>query len=285
MDIDLAKYFDTVNHDKLMGLIHKTIKDRGVISLIRKFLQSGVMINGVVVETEEGCPQGGPLSPLLSNIMLNELDKELERRGLKFCRYADDVSVYVRSKKAAERVMVSTTRFIEDDLKLKVNREKSTVDRPWRLKFLGFSFYRKESGRGIRVHPKSLAKFKAKLKDITSRSNAMSMEYRIFKLNQSITGWVNYFGLADMKGISAKLDGWIRRRIRMCYWKQWKKISTKHKNLVKLGIDDYKAWQYANTRKSYWHTANSFILSKSITNEYLKSLGLKSVSERYSLVH
>jgi len=285
VDIDLAKYFDTVNHDKLMGLIHKTIKDRGVISLIRKFLQSGVMINGVVVETEEGCPQGGPLSPLLSNIMLNELDKELERRGLKFCRYADDVNIYVRSRKAAERVMASVTRFIEDDLKLKVNREKSTVDRPWRLKFLGFSFYRKDSGIGIRVHPKSLAKFKAKLKEITSRSNAMSMEYRIFKLNQSITGWVNYFSLADMKAIAAKLDGWIRRRIRMCYWKQWKKVSTKHRNLVRLGIDNYKAWQYANTRKSYWHTANSFILSKSITNEYLKSLGLKSVSERYSLVH
>jgi group II intron reverse transcriptase/maturase len=186
VDIDLAKYFDTVNHDKLMGLIQKTIKDKRVIALIRKYLQSGVMINGVVVETEEGCPQGGPLSPLLSNIMLNELDKELERRGHKFCRYADDVNVYVKSKKAAERVMASITKFIEGKLKLKVNKEKSIVDRPWKVKFLGFSFYHKRDEIGIRVHEKPLKKFKAKLKEITSRSNAMSMAERINKLNQSI---------------------------------------------------------------------------------------------------
>ncbi|WP_298200724.1 group II intron reverse transcriptase/maturase, partial [Desulfosporosinus sp.] len=175
VDIDLAKYFDTVNHGKLMRLLSHTIKDPRVLSLIRKYLQSGVMINGVVRETEEGTPQGGNLSPLLSNIMLNELDKELTQRGLRFCRYADDCNIYVQSKKAADRVMGSITRFIEEELKLKVNKEKSAVDRPWRLKFLGFSFYNKKGGIGIRVHPKPVKKFKQKLKEITSRSNAMSI--------------------------------------------------------------------------------------------------------------
>ena len=285
VDIDLAKYFDTVNHSKLMRLLSATIKDSRVLSLIGKYLKSGVMIQGVVEETEEGCPQGGPLSPLLSNIMLNELDIELTRRGLKFCRYADDANIYVRSQKAAERVMVSITRFLEQELRLKVNQEKSSVDRPWKLKFLGFSFYAQKGGMGIRVHPASLKKFKAKLKEITGRSNAMSMEQRAEKLRQCIVGWVNYFGMADMKTAAQTLDEWLRRRIRMCFWKQWKKIRTKHDNLVKLGIGNRKAWEYANTRKSYWHSANSPILSRTLTNEYLKKNGFVSISERYSLGH
>jgi group II intron reverse transcriptase/maturase len=185
VDIDLAKYFDTVNHDKLMRLLADSIEDSQVLSLIRKYLQSGVMINGVVQETEEGCPQGGNLSPLLSNIMLNELDIELTKRGLKFCRYADDGTIYVKSKKAAIRVMASVTRFIEEELKLKVNKEKSAVDRPWRLKFLGFSFYHKKGGIGVRVHQKPVNKFKQKLKEITGRSNAMSMEQRIESSNSA----------------------------------------------------------------------------------------------------
>jgi len=285
VDIDLARYFDTVNHDKLMRLLSEKIKDGRVLSLIRKYLQSGVMINGVVMETEEGCPQGGNLSPLLSNVMLNELDKELTKRGLKFCRYADDCNIYVRSRKAANRVMESITRFIEGELKLKVNREKSTVDRPWKLKFLGFSFYHKKGGIGIRVHPKPVKKFKQKLKEITGRSNGKSMAQRMLKLNQSITGWVNYFGIADMKGIAQSLDEWLRRRIRMCFWKQWKKIKTRHDNLVRLGIDNSKAWEYANTRKGYWRISNSPILARTLTNEHLKKLGFQSISERYSLVH
>lgn len=285
VDIDLARYFDTVNHDKLMRLLSEKIKDGRVLSLIRKYLQSGVMINGVVMETEEGCPQGGNLSPLLSNVMLNELDKELTKRGLKFCRYADDCNIYVRSRKAANRVMESITRFIEGELKLKVNREKSAVDRPWKLKFLGFSFYHKKGGIGIRVHPKPVKKFKQKLKEITGRSNGKSMAQRMLKLNQSITGWVNYFGIADMKGIAQSLDEWLRRRIRMCFWKQWKKIKTRHDNLVRLGIDNSKAWEYANTRKGYWRISNSPILARTLTNEYLKKLGFHSISERYSLVH
>jgi RNA-directed DNA polymerase len=285
VDIDLAKYFDTINHDKLIRILSNDIKDSRVISLIRKYLQSGVMINGVVMDTEEGAPQGGPLSPLLSNVMLHELDMELIKRELFFCRYADDCNIYVKSKKAAKRVMESITRFIEEKLKLKVNKDKSTVDRPWKLKFLGFSFYRGKGEYRIRVHEKPLNKFKAKLKELTSRSNAMNMEYRFLKLKQAIVGWINYFAIADMKSILKALEEWLRRRIRMCFWKQWKKIKTKHDNLVKLGTENYKAWEYANTRKSYWKISNSPILSKTLTNKYLEEKGLVSISQIYSLKH
>jgi group II intron reverse transcriptase/maturase len=285
VDIDLAKYFDTINHDKLIKILSEDIKDGRVISLIRKYLKSGVMVNGVVMNTEAGAPQGGPLSPLLSNVMLNELDKELTKRKLNFVRYADDCNIYVKSEKSANRVMESITRFIEEKLKLKVNKDKSKVDRPWRLKFLGFSIYQSKEEYRIRVHEKSIIKFKAKLKEITSRSNAMSMRYRFLKLKQAIVGWINYFSIADMKAILRKLDEWLRRRIRMCFWKQWKKTKTKHDNLIKLGIPKYKAWQYANTRKSYWRISNSPVLSKSLTNKYLKEIGLVSMTEIYSAVH
>ena len=281
VDIDLEKYFDTVNHDKLIGLIYKEIKDIRVITLIRKYLNAGVMINGTVNATDKGVPQGGNLSPLLSNVMLNELDKELERRGLHFCRYADDCNIYVKTKKSAERVMESITRFIEKDLKLKVNREKSKVGRPWKLKYLGYTFYPKKGEIGMRVHPNSIKKLKEKLKSITGRSNAMSMEYRAMKLKQVIIGWVEYFKMADMKNILKELDEWLRRRIRLCYWKQWKKIRTKHNNLMKLGIDNYKAWEYANTRKGYWRISNSPILSRSLKNNYLREQGFITLSERY----
>lgn len=281
VDIDLEKYFDTVNHDKLIGLVYKEVKDIRVISLIRKYLQAGVMINGVVNTTEKGVPQGGNLSPLLSNIMLNELDTELEKRGLNFCRYADDCNIYVKSKKAAERVMYSITKFIEEDLKLKVNKDKSKVDRPWKLKYLGFSFYNKKDGMGIRVHNKSVEKIKATLKKITGRSNAMSMEYRAVKLKQTITGWINYFKLADLKGTLRELDKWLRRRLRLCYWKQWKKIKTKHDNLVKLGLDSFKAWEYANTRKGYWRISNSPVLARTLSNNYLKEQGFITLTESY----
>lgn len=281
VDIDLEKYFDTVNHDKLIGLVYKEIKDIRVISLIRKYLQAGVMINGVVNSTEKGVPQGGNLSPLLSNIMLNELDTELEKRELNFCRYADDCNIYVKSKKSAERVMKSITKFIEKDLKLKVNKGKSKVDRPWKLKYLGFSFYNKKNGMGIRVHNKSIEKLKATLKKITGRSNAMSMEYRAVKLKQTITGWINYFKLADLKGTLREMDKWLRRRLRLCYWKQWKKIKTKHDNLVKLGIDNFKAWEYANTRKGYWRISNSPILARTLTNDYLKEQGFITLTASY----
>jgi len=284
VDIDLEKYFDTVNHDKLIGLVYKKVKDIRVISLIRKYLQAGVMEKGVFNTSQKGVPQGGNLSPLLSNIMLNELDKELEKRGLHFCRYADDCNIYVKTRKAALRVMVSITRFIEEDLKLKVNKDKSKVDRPWKLKYLGFTFYPKKGEMGIRVHENSLKKLKAKLKEVTGRSNAMSMELRSIKLSQIIVGWVNYFKLADMKSTLKTLDEWLRRRIRLCYWKQWKKIKTRHDNLKKLGIDEYKAWEYANTRKGYWRISNSPILARTLSNKHLKEQGFITLTEKYLLL-
>lgn len=285
VDIDLAKYFDTVNHDKLMALVAREIKDKRVLKLIRLFLQSGVMINGVVIETEEGCPQGGPLSPLLSNIMLTELDKALEKRGHTFCRYADDCNIYVKSKRAGERVMEGITNFLENKLKLKVNKDKSAVDRPWKRKFLGFAFYQFYEKIGIKVHQKSINKFKSKIKAITSRSNGKSMEYRMVKLKQCIIGWLNYFGIADINKLTEELDKWTRRRIRMCLWKQWKKIKTKHDNLQRFGIISSKAWEFANTRKSYWRISNSPILATTLTNSYLERIGYTSIHKRYKQVH
>ena len=239
------------------------------------------MLGGLVSPTDEGTPQGGPLSPLLSNVMLHELDKELERRGHRFCRYADDSNIYVKSMRAGQRVMAGISRFIEERLKLKVNLKKSAVDYPERRKFLGFSFYRKEEEVRVKMHPKSLKRFKDKVKEITSRSNARSMEARIKRLNQAIHGWLGYFRIADMRGHCEKLDKWIRRRLRMCYWKQWKKIRTRHDNLVRLGLSDRQAWQYANTRKGYWHTSNSPILSTTLNNRYFRRAGLIGLLDVY----
>ena len=284
VDIDLEKYFDTVNRDKLMRLVSRDVKDGRVISLIRKFLVSGVMVNGVVIETEEGFVQGGNISPLLSNIMLHELDCELEARGLRHVRYADDCNIYVKSEKAAERIMKSITRFIEADLKLKVNQKKSKVDRPWKLKFLGFSFYysSKKQKYSIRVHEKSILRFKAKLKALTGRSNGMAMGDRLTKLYQAIQGWVNYFALADMKTLASNLDQWLRRRIRMVVWKTWKRVRTRFASLQKLGLDRQKAWEYANTRKGYWRISDSPILHRTLTNKVLEKRGLVSISALYS---
>lgn len=281
VDLDLEKFFDTVNQDLLISIIRRTINEDKVVSLIRKYLQAGVLVKGVFEKTEKGTPQGGNISPILSNIMLNELDKELEKRGLQFVRYADDCIIFTKTKKSAKRVMKNITKFIETKLRLKVNRTKSKVDRPWRIKYLGFSFYQEKGKVEIRIHPKSIEKVKDKIRVITSRSNAMSMETRYSKLKQVIVGWVNYFKIANMGKIAQKLDEWIRRRIRMCYWKQWKKIKTKHNNLVKLGIENYKAWEFANTRKSYWRISNSPILARSLNNKTLERLGYTSLSSVY----
>jgi hypothetical protein len=241
------------------------------------------MINGVVIETDEGFSQGGNISPLLSNVMLHELDCELEARGLKFCRYADDCNIYVKSRKAAERVMKSITCFIEEDLKLKVNQKKSSVGRPWKLKFLGFSFYYNSRVKeySVRIHEKSILRFKAKLKLLTGRSNGMSMDLRLVKLKQAIQGWVNYFKIADMKTLAKTLDEWLRRRIRLVVWKSWKRIRTKFISLQKLGLDKSKAWEYANTRKGYWRISDSPILHSTLTNKILEKRGLVSISAFY----
>jgi group II intron reverse transcriptase/maturase len=282
VDVDLEKFFDKVNHDRLMHLLSKKIEDKRVLKLIRLYLESGIMVNGVVTQTEEGTPQGGPLSPLLSNIMLDELDKELEKRGHKFCRYADDCNIYVKSHRAGLRVMRSITGWIESRLKLKVNQTKSAVDYPSRRKFLGFSFYRNKEGVRMRVHSKPLERFKEKVRTITSRSNGTSIEMRIKKLNQLIVGWVNYFKLADIKNHCQKLDEWIRRRLRMCYWKDWKKIKTKYQNLKRLGLPEDKSWEYSNSRKGYWRIAGSFILHLTITNQFLEKVGFKPLTKVYN---
>ncbi|MED3668866.1 group II intron reverse transcriptase/maturase, partial [Geobacillus kaustophilus] len=254
VDIDLEKFFDRVNHDKLMGILAKRIPDKILLKLIRKYLQAGVMINGVVMETQEGTPQGGPLSPLLSNILLDELDKELEKRGHKFVRYADDCNIYVRTKKAGERVMKSITAFIEKKLRLKVNETKSAVDRPWRRKFLGFSFTPSKEPK-IRIAKESIRRMKQRIRTMTSRSKPIPMPERIEQLNQYILGWCGYFSLAETPSVFKELDGWIRRRLRMCQWKEWKLPRTRVRKLQSLGVPKQKAYEWGNTRKKYWRVA------------------------------
>ena len=287
VDIDLEKFFDTVNHDKLMKIISKTIEDGDVISLIRKFLVSGVMIDDEYKETIIGTPQGGNLSPLLSNIMLNELDKELEERGLNFVRYADDCIILTKSEKAANRIMISITKFLEEKLGLKVNLIKSKVDRPNGIKYLGFGFYYDKQSHQFKAKPHqiSVKKLKEKLKQLTSRSWGISTSHRVMKLKQLIVGWVNYFKIGQMKTLCKELDEHLRFRLRMCIWKQWKKVKTRYKNLQKLGIPREKAWEWANTRKGYARVARSFILCRSITNERLKKFGLVSLLDQYQKAH
>lgn len=281
VDMDLEKFFDTVNHSKLIELLSRTVKDKRVVSLIHRYLNGGVQIGQTFEPSNEGVPQGGPLSPLLSNIMLNELDKELEQRGHKFVRYADDFLILCKSKRGSERVMASITNFIEKKLYLKVNREKSQVSSIRGIKFLGYSFYKLRGKCRLRVHPKSITKMKAKLKELTSRSNGWGNERRKECLSQYIKGWINYFKLADMKQILLRTDEWYRRRLRMVIWKQWKRIRTKMTNLIKLGVTKSKAYEWANTRKGYWHTSNSFVLHTTITTERLQMSGYVFLSDYY----
>jgi RNA-directed DNA polymerase len=283
IDLDLEKFFDQVNHDRLMAKLAEKVKDKMILKLIRKYLQSGVMINGVVMDTTQGAPQGGPLSPLLSNIVLDEFDKELERRGHKFVRYADDCNIYVKTRKAGERVKKSITTFTETKLKLKVNQAKSAVDRPWKRKFLGFSFTMNKDPK-VRIAPQSMKKLKTKIRELTSRRKSISMEQRIRELNQYLIGWGSYFSLADTPSVFHGLDEWIRRRLRMCLWKQWKKPKTKVKRLTSLGVPKDKAFEWGNTRKGYWRIACSPILHRSLDNRYWQSIGLKSLSDRYKFL-
>ena len=286
VDIDLESFFDEVNQDKLMAIVHRTIRDNDVISLIRKFLQSGVMEKGVVVETNKGTPQGGNLSPLLSNIMLNELDKELEKRGLNFVRYADDCLIMVKSEKAANRVMESITTFITKKLGLKVNVEKSKVARPRQIKYLGFGFYQNNKGTWRpKPHIKSVKKFLSKLKEITDRSDGKSIDYKIERLNQVTRGWINYFKIADMKSTMKRVSEHLRHRLRMCIWKYWKRPRAKYKALRKLGIKEESAYMVANTRRGYYFVASTVILHMAISNNRLKQKGLVFPLEYYSKVH
>lgn len=285
VDMDLEKYFDTINHSKLIEILSRTIKDGRVISLIHKYLRAGVVIGHSYEETLEGVMQGGPLSPLLGNVMLNELDKVLEQRGLRFARYADDLMIYCKSKRSALRVMDNTVSFVERKLFLQVNREKTTVDLAWKLKYLGFSFYKSKGETRVRIHPKSIIKMKAKVKLLTGRSFGLSNEERPIKLRRYIMGWINYFKIADIKSLLKEVDKWMRRRIRMIYWKQWKKVRTKLSQLISLGIEKSKAWEFANTRKGYWRVSNSPIMSRSLTNDVLKKLGYIFFSDYYNHVN
>jgi len=287
VDIDLERFFDTVHHDKLMRIISNTIEDGDVISLIRKYLVSGVMNNGTYEEIHEGTPQGGPLSPLLSNIMLNELDKELEARGLCFVRYADDTLIFTKSAKASERVMKSVSRFIVEKLGLKVNMEKSRVRRASKLKFLGFGYYRdiKTKEWKPRPHTESVKKFQRKLKRLTKRSWSISLDMRIKKLNQLIKGWVNYFKIGNMKSVLKRIDEKLRFRIRMIIWKQWKVPKKQITSLVKLGIPLEEAKGLTFCRKGYNFIGHSKVVQRALSNKRLKQRGIPSALEYYLTVH
>jgi group II intron reverse transcriptase/maturase len=283
--MDLERFFDTVVHGKLIEVLSRTIKDGRVVSLIHKYLNAGVIQqDGRFGETLEGVPQGGPLSPLLGNVLLNELDWELERRGHKFVRYADDLVILCKSKRGAERTMKSITSYIEEKLFLKVNRDKTKVASIRDINFLGYGFYRYKGECRLRIHPKSVIKMKAKIKELTSRSNGWGNERRKTALGYYIKGWVQYFKLADMRSLLEKTDMWYRRRLRMVIWKQWKRIKTKVTNLIKLGINKYKAYEWGNTRKGYWHIAKSYILTRTITNERLCKAGYVFFTDYYEAV-
>lgn len=289
VDIDLERFFDTVHHDRLMNLVSRTVKDGDVISLIRKFLVSGVQIDEEYKETIIGTPQGGNLSPLLSNIMLHELDVELENRGLRFVRYADDCIILVRSEMAARRVMRSVTRFIEEKLGLIVNATKTKVSKPDdpSLKFLGFSFFKdyQTDSYKAKPHAKSLETFKYKLKQLTRKNWSVDTKYQVQRINQVIRGWVNYFKTGYMKKILEGIDAHIRVRLRACIWKKWKTPQNRRKNLVKLGMNKNNAYKYSHTSKGPVRTAYSWILTTTITNKRLAHFGLISCAEHYKHVH
>ena len=285
VDIDLEKFFDNVNHDKLISLVAKTIKDGDVVSLIRKFMQSGVMEEDEIKPIVIGTPQGGNLSPLLSNIMLNELDKELEKRSLNFVRYADDCIIVVKSEKAANRVMESISKFIEKKLGLKVNVEKSKVARPNQIKYLGFGFYMKNKTWRPKPHIKSVQSFVRKLKQLTKRNQGTSMSNRIKQLNPVIRGWINYFKIADMKVAIRNIASHTRRRLREIIWKQWKNCRTRYNNLIKLGVHKITARKNAWSSKSYWKMSKTPTIHEAISNKRLERKGLIQIEDYYAKVH
>ena len=282
VDMDLEKFFDTVCQSKLIEVLSRTVKDGRVISLIHKYMNAGVVANGLFERTEVGVPQGGSVSPLLSNIMLNELDKELEHRGHRFVRYADDCMIFCKSRKSAERTLRNILPYIEDKLFLKVNREKICVAHISKVKYLGYTFYNRKGFR-FRVHPKSVKKMKKRLRELTDRNNGWSNETRIQKLQQYIRGWVNYFKLADMKRLLRETDEWMRHRIRAIYWKQWKKVRTRIKKLRSLNIPEWAVLEIANSRKGIWRSA--LILNTALTNKEIANLGYMSLVGYYLQVY
>ncbi len=279
VDTDLEKFFDTVGHSKLIEVLSRTIKDGRVISLIHKYLNAGAMANGLFEKTEIGMPQGGPLSPLLSNVMLNELDKELERRGLRFVRFADDCMIFCRSKRSAQRAMDSIVAYIEGKLFLRVNRTKTVVAHIKDVKYLGYGFYIYKQECRLRVHPKSVVKMRKKIRELTDRNKGISNNEREKRYREYVEGWIVYFRLADMKKLLMTIDSWARHRIRAVYWIQWKKVRTRYKMLRALKLEEWQVHKLANTRKGTWRAAQ--MLSIALTNKIIAKLGYTSMLDYY----
>jgi RNA-directed DNA polymerase len=277
VDVDLSKFFDRVQHDVLMSILSRKVHDGRLLRLIGRYLRAGVMVEGVLQPTTEGAPQGGPLSPLLSNILLDELDKELERRGLQFVRYADDFMIFVRSERSAQRVFASVRRFLTQRLKLVVNEQKSSVRASQGCEYLGFTFVGKRAT--IKVSPKKLKAFKRRIKELTGRSRGISMKRRLTDLKHYVRGWIGYFGLARQFNERVELDGWIRRRIRMCYWKQWRYPRTKVRNLRRLGVNLDWAIKHAISRKGYWRMSRTPALRTAMSKKWLEQQGLLSLKQ------
>jgi RNA-directed DNA polymerase len=281
VDIDLAKFFDTVDHDILMNRVSRKVRDKGILSLIGKYLRAGVVVNGRLNQTSKGVPQGGPLSPLLSNILLDDLDKELEKRGHQFARYAADLIILVKSKRSGERVMESISRFLEKKLKVQVNRDKSKVVRAEASTFLGFTF----TGKRLTVSEKSLTKCKNELRRLTWRSWGVAMDYRYWKIRTYMQGWMNYFGIGLRYNDAVEMDQWFRRRIRMCYWKQWHRAKKRIGELIKLGAFKRQAILTGLSRKGYWHLAKTFSMNVGLSNAYLTKQGLTSLRTLWIRIH
>lgn len=285
VDIDMKAYFDTVNHDKLMFFIEQKVRDKQTLRLIRLYLLSGIMDKGLFVKSERGTPQGGNLSPLLSNIYLNEFDKALENRGHKFVRYADDCNIYVKSRRAGKRVLETSINYLEGNLKLTVNRDKSAVGSPLRRKSLGFCLMVSKDGVQIRPHQKAKLIVKAKLKKLTKRNSGKNIKVILKKINQLMTGWLNYYGIGEMTRFINELNGWLKRRIRQYLWKQWKLPKTRRRNLIQLGIEKQKAYEWSYTRKGYWRISKSQILHRALTNKELALQGYKDIALQYQFIH
>ena len=286
--LDLSKYFDTLNHEMLLNILRRNVKDERVIQWIKRYLKSGVMENGVVMETEEGSPQGGNISPLLANIYLNEFDQEFEKRGVAFVRYADDIVLLAKSERAAKRLLESSTKYLEKTLKLKVNQKKSRVVSVFAIrnfKFLGFALGRNGNGIYVRVHPKSWKKFKSKLKGLSSRKSVQTIKPSLEKIKVYARGWLNYYGIASMRSNMEDINGWLYHRIRMCIWKQWKLPRTKKRNLIKMGVHEYYANMAANCRRGHWYCANLTTVKKAMTKERLINSGFYDLATAYQSVH
>lgn len=281
VDIDIEKFFDRVNHDMLMARVARVVKDKRVLKLIRAYLNSGVMVNGVVMETEEGTPQGGPLSPLLSNIMLDDLDKELEKRGHKFVRYADDCNIYVRTQRAGERVLEGVKQYLEKKLKLKVNPKKSKVEKATKAKFLGFSFWKRKREVYVRIASRTKERFMEKMRNLTRRTRSGKLEDILWDVNQYTRGWMAYFRLATTPSVYQELDEWTRRRLRQLLWKRWKHGTTRYRELVRLGVPNERAALGA-IGTSPWRMAHSPVVQEALSNAFWRSSGLEGLVPRYN---